>query len=135
MEGGWAGGPELALWVGHSGDVSLSPDPYGSMWILGSVWITTTCSRDWDLLPLAEVLWVGFLVFYLIETLSHPPSSQVTGEQLSQPGGAQKSQEKLPLGTCASSLAPRWPISNVWKVARAQGNVLAAEHGSVKAEK
>lgn len=78
---------------------------------------------------------MGFLVFYLIETLSHPPSSQVTGEQLSQPGGAQKSQEKLPLGTCASSLAPRWPISNVWKVARAQGNVLAAEHGSVKAEK
>lgn len=74
-------------------------------------------------------------MFYLIETLSHPPRSQVTIEQLSWPGGAQKSQEKRPLGTCASSLAPRWPLSNVWKVARAQGNVLAAEHGSVKAEK
>lgn len=93
MEGGWAGDPELALWVGHSGVVWLFP---GSLWILGSVWITTTCSRDWDLLPLAEVLRVGFLGFYLIETLSHPPSSQVTREQLSQPGGAQKSQEKRP---------------------------------------
>lgn len=65
---------ELALWLGHSGIVAV-PVPG----ILGSVWITTTCSRDWDLLLLAEVLWVGFLVFYLIETLSHPLSARSPG--------------------------------------------------------
>lgn len=72
--GDWPGDPELALWLGHSGIVAV-PVPG----ILGSVWITTTCSRDGDLLLLAEVLWVGFLVFYLIETLSHPLSARSPG--------------------------------------------------------